>query len=72
MFLNTVPSSDHAVPIVVVLELRLIHTYHAVPLPCCAVALKGRFESGIFGIRQGKCELAFRTLSEQVICLGHQ
>jgi hypothetical protein len=72
MFLNTVPSNDHAVPIVVVLVLRLIHTHHAVPLPCCAVALRSRFQNGIDGLRQGKCELAFRTLSEQVIWLGHQ
>ena len=66
------PSSDHTVTIVVVLVLRLIHTYHAVPLPCCAVALRSRFQSGIFGVLQGKCELAFRMLIEQVIWLGHQ
>jgi len=63
MLLNTVPSSVHAVPIVFVLVLRLIHTYHAVPLPCCAVASRYRFQSGIVGTRLGKCALAFRTLS---------
>jgi hypothetical protein len=72
MFLNTVPSSDHAVPIVVVLVLRLIHTYRAVHLPCFAVALRSRFQSCVVGSRQVICELACRTLSEQVIWLGHQ
>jgi hypothetical protein len=51
---NTVPSSDHAVPIAVVLVLKLIYTYHTVPLPCCAVNLRSRFQSGIVGARQGK------------------
>jgi len=36
------------------------------------VALRSRFQSGIFGVLQGKCELAFRMLIEQVIWLGHQ
>jgi hypothetical protein len=26
----------------------LIHTYHAVPMPRCAVALRSRFQNGIF------------------------
>ena len=25
----------------------LIHTYHAVPLPCCAMALTSRFQGGL-------------------------
>jgi hypothetical protein len=25
----------------------LIHTYHAVPMPRCAVALRGRFQNGV-------------------------
>jgi hypothetical protein len=31
----------------------LIHTYHAVPLPSCAMALKSRFQSGVVRARQG-------------------
>jgi hypothetical protein len=28
-------------------RLMLIHTYHAVPMPRCAVALRGRFQNGM-------------------------
>jgi hypothetical protein len=31
----------------------LIHTYHAVPMLCCAVALRGRFQNGIVVAWQG-------------------
>jgi len=31
----------------------LIHTCHAVPLPCCAVALRSRFQNGMVGARHG-------------------
>jgi hypothetical protein len=30
----------------------LIHTYHAVPMPRCAVALRGRFQNGIVVVWQ--------------------
>ena len=30
----------------------LIHTNHAVPLPCCAVALRSHLQSGMVGARQ--------------------
>ena len=33
--------------------LRLIHTYHAVPMPCCAVVLGSRFQNGMVTARQG-------------------
>jgi len=33
--------------------LRLIHIYHAVPLPCCAVTLGSRFQKSMVGVRQG-------------------
>jgi hypothetical protein len=32
---------------------KLIHTYHAVPMPCCSVALRGRFQNGVFVAWQG-------------------
>jgi len=31
----------------------LIHTSHAAPLPCCAVALRSRFQNGMVGARHG-------------------
>ena len=31
----------------------LIHTCHAVPMPCCAVALRSRFQNGMVGARHG-------------------
>jgi len=31
----------------------LIHTYHAAPLPCCAQALRSRFQNGMVGARHG-------------------
>ena len=33
----------------------LIHTYHAAPLPCCALALKSRFQNGMVWARHGHC-----------------
>ena len=32
--------------------VRLIHTYRAVLMPCCAVALRSRFPNGMDGARQ--------------------
>jgi len=32
----------------------LIHTYHAAPLPCCAVALISCFQNGMVGARHGR------------------
>ena len=34
--------------------LGLIHTYYAVPLPCCAVALRSRYQNGTVGAPQGR------------------
>ena len=33
----------------------LIHTRQAVPMPCCAVALRSRFQNGMVGARHGRC-----------------
>jgi hypothetical protein len=32
----------------------LIHTYHAMPMPCCAVALRSRFQNAVImaGVNQ--------------------
>ena len=32
----------------------LIHTCHAVPMPCCAVALRSCFQNSMDGARQGR------------------
>ena len=32
-------------------SLKLIHTYHAVPLPCCAVILRSRLQSDMVRAR---------------------
>jgi hypothetical protein len=32
----------------------LIHMCHAVTMPCCAVALRSSFQSGMVGARQGR------------------
>jgi len=34
----------------------LIDTCHAVPLPCCALALRSRFQNGTVWARHGMCE----------------
>ena len=34
----------------------LIHTFHAVLMPCCAVASRSRFQSGMVGAWRGMCE----------------
>jgi len=36
-----------------VIHLRLINTCHAVPMPCCAVAWRSRFQIGVVGPRHG-------------------
>jgi hypothetical protein len=32
------------------------YTYHVAPMPCCTVALRCRFQSGMVRVRQGMCE----------------
>jgi len=34
----------------------LIHTCHDVPMPCCAVATRSCFQSGMVGAWHGMCE----------------
>ena len=49
----------------------LIYTYHAVPLPCCAVALRSRLQSGIVEARQGHGMVCVnQTRSPCVIQMG--